>query len=400
MQYKNCVSMLGSYLIIALATTLIPTQAHGVTEKTLYNFKVHDGDDPDAALVLDTVGNLYGTTALGGAHRFGAVFELSPNGAGGWNETVLYSFTGGTDGSSPLCNLIFDTAGNLYGTAQKSGTYGFGTVFELSPNGAGAWNQTVLYSFTGGTDGANPISGLTMDSSGNLYGATFKLGVKSGTIFELSPSGGEWAESTIYQASALSAVIFDSTGNLYGTSAFGGTFGQGYVYELSPNPHGGWTPTVLYNFKASKDGHTPDSALKFDAAGNLYGTTTLGGAYNKGAVFKLTRNLRRRWQERLLHSFQGEPNDGYYPEAGVVFDAAGNIFGTTDQGGANNYFGTVFELTPQPTGIYKEKVLWNFAGTDGDVPSGGLILDKTGNLYGTAQSGGTRTAGVVFEVTP
>jgi uncharacterized repeat protein (TIGR03803 family) len=269
------------------------------------------------------------------------------------------------------------------------GANGDGVVFELSPAGK-SWKEIVLYSFTDRTDDARPVNNLIMDAAGNLYGATFY-----GAVFKLSPSGGKWTEQVIYDfgTNLEAGLTMDAAGNIFGT-----TFR--YVFELSPNGSGGWNPNVIYNFTgAPKDGSNADGTLVLDQAGNLYGTTTYGGAQNYGTVFKLSPG-KTGWTEKILYSFKGgKKNDGSDPFAGIVFDAVGNIYGTTEAGG-NSGAGTVFELVaPVGKGKYVEKVLWSFNGTDGNTPFASLILDSASKLYGTTTAGGSSNDGVIFEVT-
>jgi uncharacterized repeat protein (TIGR03803 family) len=210
------------------------------------------------------------------------VFELTPTAGGGWTEKVLYSFGNGTDGAYPLAGLIFDAARNLYGTTSGGGTYGDGTVFELTPAGGGGWTEKVLYSFGNGTDGSDPWAGL----------------------------------------------IFDAVGNLYGTTYGGGTYNYGTVFELTPTAGGGWTEKVLHNFNYNgTDGDYPYAGLIFDAARNLYGTTLGGGTYNSGTVFRVNA-VGGRVRVQVLHSF-GNGTAGWEPYAGLIFDAVGNLYGTT-----------------------------------------------------------------------
>src|ERR1035441_9689320 len=250
-------------------------------------------------------------------------------------EKVLYSFYGGTDGNGPEAGLIFDAAGNLYGTTGAGGTANTGTAFELTPTAGGGWTEKVLYSFGAyGTDGVVPYAGLIFDAAGNLYGTTY-------------------AGGTYYQ---------------YGT-----------VFELTPAAGGGWTEKVLHNFVANgTDGYYPWAGLAFDRFGNLYGTTSTGGTYEGGIVFELTPAGSGGWTETVLHRF-GNAMDGSGPLAGLIFDAAGNLYGTTSGGGT--YDGTVFELTPAGGGSWTEKVLWSFgSGTDGFAPQVGLVDRKSTRL--------------------
>jgi len=386
-------------LILALLSALLliatlPAQAQ--TETVLCNFTGgSDGGELKSSLIFDGAGNLYGTTYEGGLFGYGTVFELSPNGNGGWNERVLYSFTGGADGGYPYSNLIFDSEGDLYGTTIFAGANGYGVVFELSPVGA-SWTETVLHTFANSPDGANPWSGLIFDPAGNLYGTTWDGGSNgSGTVFELSPSGGSWAEQVIYEQGGNAGLTMNAAGDILGASVY-------TVFELSPNGNGGWNPTVLHTFCSGKDGCGALGTPVFDQAGNLYGTTEYGGGKNDGTVYKLSPRTKGKkkgeWREKILRSFNGKNGAG--PMAGIVFDAAGNIYGTTVAGGWRDY-GLVYELVaPVGKGSYKERLFWRFNFTDGLGPLGSLIWDSAGNLYGTTNYGGEAELGVVFELTP
>ena len=402
----------------------------GWTEKVLYSFNNNgtDGTNPEAGLIFDTAGNLYGTTYQGGTYSIGTVFELTPTAGGGWTEKVLHSFNkNGTDGAHPHAGLVMDAAGNLYGTTFANGTYNHGTVFELTRAAGGGWTEKVLYSFNNnGTDGTNPEAGLIFDTAGNLYGTTYQGGTYSiGTVFELTPTaGGGWTEKVLYSfnnngtdgTNPEAGVILDAGGDLYGTTYSGGTYNNGTVFELTPTAGGGWTEQVLHHFNLNgTDGANPEAGLIFDAAGNLYGTTDGGGAYGgfyggDGTVFELTPTAGGGWTEEVLHNF-GNSTDGINTHAGLIFDTAGNLYGTTDEGGAygnsdNAYgasgYGTVFELTPTAGGGWTEEVVhsFNFNGTDGASPHAGLIFDAAGNLYGTTTVSGTYSVGTVFELTP
>jgi uncharacterized repeat protein (TIGR03803 family) len=396
------------------AFELSPRQGGGWTETVLHSFNDNgtDANQPKAALILDGTGNLYGTTFSGGIHNLGAVFELAPNGSGGWTETVLHSFGNGTDGAEPVGGLILDGSGNLFGTTSEGGIHTFGAVFELSPRQGGGWTEAVLHSFNvNGTDGAFPDAGLILDA-GNLYGTTGGGGTGSvGTIFELSPrQGGGWTEAVLYSFNfdgtdgatpVFANLVSDSAGNFYGTTVEGGTYDSGTAFELTPNGGGGWTEKVLYNFGKNTDASIPYAGLIFDNVGNLYGTTVTGGIHGWGTVFELTPT-GGGWTEKVLHSFNFNGSDGAEPFGGLVFDAFGNLYGTTYVGGIHGN-GTVFELSPNGSGGWTEKVLhsFNFNGSDGAQPWAGLVIDAAGNLYGTTNEGGIYyIGGTVFELSP
>jgi uncharacterized repeat protein (TIGR03803 family) len=431
-QKKFWFTMSGILAVLAIAL-MLPTGAGAASKyKVLHRFtprKNGDGGGPYRGVIFDTKGNLYGTTLGGGASRYGTVFKLSPNSDGSWRETLLYSFSGGTDGSEPLAGLVFDAIGNLYGTTYLGGSEAngcesneCGTVFKLKSNPDGSWTESVLHRFTG-VDGGNPDAGLIFDDAGNLYGTTQVGGdfdcssnppVGCGVVFELTPnSNGSWTERVLATIGAhpIADLVFDRAGNLYGTAASGGDlacnapFGCGDVFELTPNSDGTWTPSYLHNFTGA-DGYEPTAPLVLDSVGNLYGTTYGGGSTacngvtsGCGVVFKLTPSSGDEWTEHVLHRFTGG-NDGANPVAGLIFGATGNLYGTAEVGGAYGY-GVVFELRRTSTG-WKERVLHAFVGKPAQTPFGGLTLDKAGNLYGTATlcGSGQRCEGVVFEITP
>ena len=334
------------------------------TEHVLQHFgPLPHGAFPDsAALTLDAAGNLYGVTTQGSKNDAGVVFELTKptGGATKWTETVLFHFNGEKHGGTPYGSVIFGTDGNLYGTTGYGGTSGAGTVFKLTPGNPGStWTESVLYNFTNGADGGYPYCTLVFDGSGNLYGTTLDGGnAGNGVVFEVSPpkSGGAWTEQVLHSFDSSTdgnfpraGVVLDASGNLYGTTENGGTNNWGTVFEVSP-PSGGstnWTETVLYSFGFDTDGGNPGySTLLFDASGDLYGTTQVGGTPRDGVVFKLAPPAKGKtnWTETTAYSFTGAP-DGGEPESGLIAGANGSLIGTTYQGGANNQ-GTVYQLTP------------------------------------------------------
>jgi uncharacterized repeat protein (TIGR03803 family) len=417
----------------------LSTHARAVsTEKVLYTFTGgNDGGLPVAGLIFDASGNLYGTTGGGGSptceggNGCGTVFELTAKTGGGWTEKVLYTFTGGSDGWAPEIALIFDSNGNLYGTALAGGnnvacTLGCGTVFELRPNGDGTWTETTIHSFAGGRGGQSPNAPLIFDQSGNLYGTTYYGGgascnVGCGTVFELTPNAGRWTHTVLHRftgndgANPRGGVILDKAGDLYGTTEGGGGngcsgHGCGTVFRLRRSTLR-WKESVLYRFSGDSDGAFPEAGLVQDMAGNLYGTTDQGGdmrcsvfgGAGCGTVFKM-HSSNGKWKQSVLHSFAGG-KDGTNPLGGVIFYNA-SLFGMTNVGGGNgcnggNGCGTVFELKHSKA-CWREKILHRFTGgKDGSHPVwGSPVFDAAGNLYGTTSNGGPDDQGTVFEATP
>jgi uncharacterized repeat protein (TIGR03803 family) len=337
--------------------------AGGWTEKVLHSFNDKDGQSPGAGLIFDAAGNLYGTTTNGGAYGYGTAFELIPAAGGRWTEKVLHSFNNnGKDGYGPGGSLILDATGNLYGTTSFGGPHNSGIVFELMPK-SGGWAEKPLHAFQdNGKDGYYPFSGLIFDTAGDLYGTTNSGGAYGyGTAFELVPiAGGRWTESIPHSFNIntdgcclTSNLIFNASGSLYGT-AMRGAYGYGTVFELTPAGGGSWSETTLYNFNIGTDGRNPLGGVIFDVAGNLYGTTADGGTGSCsasgafggcGTVFELTPTTGGSWTEKVLYSFKGDGTDGIIPPAGLTFDATGNLYGTTELGGAYGD-GAVFEITP------------------------------------------------------
>jgi uncharacterized repeat protein (TIGR03803 family) len=396
-------------IVVVLAASSLSLHA-GATETVIHSFSGTDGSQPAAALTPDGAGNYYGTTYGGGIYGFGTVFELSPSSGGGWSETVLYNFTGTADGSQPASSLVRDSGGNLYGSTGAGGSYcqpyGCGVIFELSKSGS-EWNETVLHDFTGGTDGGGP-NGVIMGDHGKLFGSAAAGGTSSnGVAFELSNSGGNWTQTVIYNFTGGTAggrnpngnLVFDSSGRLYGTTAFSGStgLGGGIVFRLNPSKSGVWTETLLHSF-GLLDGSDPNGGLVFDSAGNIYGTTQSGGntaycnRFGCGVVFKLSPMSGGGWKETVLYEFT-RGTDGGVPLAGLVMDSTGNLYGTTYGGGNPNFCGSqngcgvVFELSPGTSG-YTETVMHEFVSSDGAFSSAPLIRDSSGNLFGTTFNGG------------
>ncbi len=413
MSYKKFLAASSAAVMIVIVITLAPGACAQSKYKVLHRFTHHDGYGPYSALIIDAADNLYGTTPNGGTSNWGVVFKLAPNSDGSWTESVLYSFTGGDDGSYPdHPSLVFDTAGNLYGVTYGGGgvggcnSYGqgCGTVFELKSNLDGTWTEIVLHNFTDAEDGGWPEGTPIIDATGNLYGTTTQGGTYGeGTVFKLTPnSDGTWTESVLYSFTGgkdgdtpWSGVIFDKAGNLYGLAGYGGAHGYGVIFKLTPNSDGSWTESVLHPFTGGKDGANPGTnGLTFDTAGSLYGTAA-GGAYGYGNVFKLTPNTDGSWTERVLHQFKGG-KDGGSPAAGVVFDKVGNLYSTTVYGGTYGY-GVAFKLTREANGGWMERVLHPFKDAPAAYPYAGAVLDGAGNLYGATRGGKN---GTVYEITP
>ena len=328
------------------------------------------------------------------------------------SESVLHSFGSAGDGAYPFAGLTFDANGNLYGTASSGGSNsqcdgaGCGVVYRLTPAGGGNWNYGVLHSFTA-NEGGNPYSTVAIDRTGSLYGTTLYYASGCGTVFSLRPgSGGTWSESTVHRFTcgddgfSSYGVVFDNTGRLFGTAYAGGAYDHGLVYYLGHQSALSWDELVLHAFNGT-DGGSPSDNPIFDASGNMYGTTYEGGRALTGVVFKLSPSGGAGWSESVLYAFQGTGftagPDGVNPVAGVVFDAEGNLYGTCDYGGPAN-LGAVFELSPNGDGTWTETVLHTFSGgSDGGHPYAGVILDQQGNLYGTTQ-GTTGSNGTVYKL--
>jgi uncharacterized repeat protein (TIGR03803 family) len=327
---------------------LAPSGGGGWNYHTIFEFDGADGQGPLGNLMFDAAGNLYGTTNWGG--HWGNVYKLTPSSSGPWTETILYTFTGFTDGSNPQAGVVMDAAGNLYGTTLFGGDFQTGCVYKLSPNSDGSWNQSTLFSFPAIQHLAGSEAELIMDAAGNLYGTSLEGGTRSlGMVFELSPnSDGTWTESTIYNmvppGEVISAPLWmDSSGNLYGTTDTSSPTGSGTVFELTRNSDGTWTNHYLYEFgRKPGDGEVPDSGLTPDSSGNLYGTTYQGGAFNAGTVYRLRLGSNGKWSETVIYSFTGGA-DGGTPDSGAI-PVNGHLYGSTESGGSGG--GVVYDITP------------------------------------------------------
>ena len=396
---------LRAFLLWLLALSSILSLVRSAASQTfteLYPFNssgnLSDGAWPEAGVTRDAAGNLHGTTFFGGTGTgcdiyfggCGTVFKLDTAGT----ETVLHSFGDATDGSNPTARVILDASGNLYGTTAYGGADGHGTVFKVDIT---TGDETIVHSFGGAPDGANPNAGLVQDTAGNFYGTT-RYGGKGcngrgcGTVFEVSATG---QESILYRfgdvpdgASPLGGVALDSSGNIYGTTWLGGVHSLGTVFRLDSSG----TEKVLHSFAGGTDGANPMDAPVLDQSGNLFGTTSAGGPYF-GTLFMVDT----AGSESILYSFTGG-TDGAYPYSHLLVDTSGNLFGTASQGGCCGQ-GTVFEFSNGAlTALHGFSAAPNGTNSDGQIPMGGLITDSSGNLYGTAAEAGTYGWGSVFEL--
>jgi uncharacterized repeat protein (TIGR03803 family) len=395
-------------LVCAGMAVAAPAQ---IQYKTLHAY-AGDWFQPTAGVTLDGSGNLYGTTNQGPIGG-GVVFKLAPNSDGDWTESTLYTFP---DSGYSDAGVIFDAGGSLFGTTYEGGAHASGMVFKLTPMPDGSWAENDLYSFCSlqnCVDGEAAAGGLIFDAVGNLYGTTVGGGAQGfGVAFRLTPEpGGKWTESVLHSFgnindgySPYSSLVFDSAGSLYGTTVSGGSAGLGVVFQLTPNQNGNWEENIIHDFAGGHDGAAPVAGLILDGAGNLYGTTTQGGydncgSYSCGMVFELVPNADGNWQEKILHYFTGGA-DGGYPYAGLTFDPSGNLYGTASFGGNTTCgCGVVFTLVPNSNGGWKEELLHTFFGRPGAYPLGTPVFDAAGDLYGTT-AGSSVTGPSVFEIIP
>jgi len=380
-----------------VASASAPAQAQ--TYKVIHNFtaKGADGATPYGGPILDGSGNLYGTTYLGGRGGAGSVYKLSPNGPS-WKYTSLYSFKAGPDGSGPAFGSLAMWANRgLFGTTE--GGSNFGTAFAVC---ACAHAEVVIHGFGNAGDGAQPIGGVVFDSDGNFYGTTSLGGAfGNGTVFKATRHNGGWIENPIYSFASENdginppaGVTLDAHGNLYGTTSLGGALGFGTIYELSPSASG-WTETILHTFEAADDGANPVGGVIVDSGGNLYGTTFDGGIKGGGTIYELSPSASG-WTFTVLYSFVG----GYGgPYNKLTLGANGDLYGFTNAEGADG-LGSIFKLSPGASD-WTLITLHDFAGgLDGASPYGSVAVDAKGNVFGTAVVGGTDNQGVIFEITP
>lgn len=403
--------------LFAALTLLTPSLTQAQTYQVLHTFTGgQDGKSPESGLIMDRAGNFYGTTDLGANQSClggcGTVFRISPRGI----LTTIYSFHG-QDGDYPLANVTIASDGTLYGTTEFGGAFGAGNIYRLQPparataNAAGTWSETVLYTFGPINNGlgVEPWYGpLIFDGAGNIYGTASAGGTGPcatggcGTVFQLSPSNGDWRYSVLYRftceadsAVPFSGVILDAAGRLYGTTHGDSRCNDGTLFQLIP--HGStWSNNTLHTFLGRGDGDVPLGGLIMDAAGNIYGATTDGGAGGGGVIYELSPT-GDGWTFTTLHSLTGSPGGG--EESALTMDAAGNLYGTAGYDGAFHW-GSIFKLT-RNNGSWSYTDLYDFTGgADGAVPNGKIALDSSGNLYGTASYAGQNNNGVAWELTP
>ena len=396
-------AILGAFFLQVIA--LQPAQAQ--TYNVIYNFTGDlGGATPYAGPTLDAFGNLYGSTNLGGADGSGSVYRLTFNGTS-WVYTTLYSFLGTPDGAGPAFgSLAIGPDNRLYGTTEGGGV--FGTVWSAQPAATTcpavscSWKDTVLHRFGNGLDGSQPIGGVVLDADGTVYG-TNNLGGTSGNgaVFKVTRSGLIWNETLIYSfvggtdaVNPVAGVSLDASGDVFGTTSFGGANGVGAVYQLVHSQEG-YRESVIYNFQGADDGQIAVGGVILDQAGNLYGTTFDGGVNGGGTVYELSPS-RQGWTFTVLYSFTG----GYGgPYNNLTWDANGNLYGATNGDGAFG-LGSVFKLTPGSNG-WTLTDLHDFAGgNDGASPYGAVAVDAHGNVFGTGAVGGTDNQGVAWEITP
>ena len=414
--FRPLLRLILSATLVVLTAGTSPAQ----TIKILHDFGVSatDGNIVPSPLLKDTAGNLYGMTSAGGAHNMGTVFRLSPTSTGGFKETVLYSFKGGSlDGALPQGPLVRDSAGNLYGVTESGGINatvcsfsggppGCGVIFKLTPSSTGIWTETVLHHFTG-ADGGNSFAGMVQDRMGNFYGVTSVGGSTGlGVVYKLSLTSTGWRETVIHSFTGNAdgaapfmfetALTLDGLGNIYGSTYQGGAAGAGVVFKLTPQASGTWTEKILYTFKGGADGSEPATGVILDKRGNVYGTTWKGGTQpGSGTVFELS--AANDYAKTVLHDFNVLTDPAKSTPHTLIFDANGNLFGTTEY--------ALYKLTHESSG-WSETVLWVFD-TSQDQGANTVyapaIMDAQGHFWGTTLWGGQAgplTGGTAWEIIP
>ncbi len=401
---------LAAIIAMVMLVSVTAPVAYAQTYVNLATFTGNNGTNPNPRLVADAAGNLYGTTfygGYGGAFGPGTVFKLTHH-SYGWALTTLYEFHGHADGLQPWGGVVFGPDGALYGETYQGGTYGYGVVYKLQPRASACrtapcfWQETVLYNFTGGNDGGDPQGDLAFDSAGNLYGTTLNggPGQNYGVVYRLTPSHGMWSESTVHAFNSadgshpIDGVVLDAAGNLYGLTDAGGAHSLGGVYELSYGVSG-WTETVLHDFAGGSDGTDP-AGLTIDGAGNVYGETGGGGANNYGTVYQL-QAVNGGFNYSIIYNYNSQSGNPV-PVTSLTADSAGNLYGCNVSAGPN-VFGVAFKLTPAQ-GSWNFTLLYNFSEDQGYQMNAKPLLDSQGNIYGVASSAGGDYDGSAWEITP
>jgi uncharacterized repeat protein (TIGR03803 family) len=408
-------------ILIFIWTILLTPYGWCQSETILYSFNI-DQAYPQG-VTLDERGNLIGASVgliylAPAPGAYGEVFELRPS-RYGWQYNTILQFTGdsdgdgGIEGASPISAVTIDAAGNLYGSTDNGGAYGFGVEYKLSPSKSGNWDEAVMRMNDPAIGWG--FAGVVLDSAGNAYSSTC---TGPGYIYQMAPQPeGGWDTNVVYASQAFAegdcynnTPYIDAAGNLFGSSTFGGSncngdgLGCGIIYELSPEAGGQWNYQVIHTFEGA-DGTFPETTPVQDADGNLYGTTTYGGKHNHGTVFELTKTANG-WKLHVLHSFNDNGKDGYDVGPELTWDSKGNLWGVTSSGGIYD-LGTVFEMSPLGEGRWHYQIVHDFRGAsmfyvDGSLPScdGGLAIDKAGHIYGATRQGGLYGYGTAFEITP
>ncbi len=397
--------MMSLSVCTALAATMAALSAQGQPKfQIVHAFgQPGDGQGPYSSIVFDQQGNMYGTAVGSGAYNFGVVFELTPNLAGGWDETIVHAFRGQTsDGAYPESGVTVGQASTLYGTTQMGGEYGYGTVYEIEAN-AGGWTENVLHSFKLSDHVKDPFAGVVQNAAGDLFG-------NGGGVFEMVPENGGWTFTTICSQNICSYTDYGglallNSGILYGDTASGGPYHVGSVYAVVPG-NGGWAAHTLFAFGAYKyDGQEPVSAQLASHNGSIYGVTGQGGLHECGesgcgTIYKLSRSSDGAVAETILYNFKNIASLGLGPGSNVIIDDGGNLYGVMGGGGAACGCGVVYRLSPTQSGEWNYAVLHTFVGTDGILPNANLTFGPDGNLYGTTVGGGAYGGGVVFQISP
>ena len=394
------IALMAGTVLLAVAVPGAQAQTYSV----LHTFTDgSDGAGPQSGLTADGAGNFYGVAVQGGPYNLGVAFRFSHSGAG-WTLSPIYGFRGGSDGAGPYGAMVFGPDGALYGTTFSGGaSCNCGTVFKLTPPASVChsvscpWTETVLYRFSG-PDGLEPRRALVFDRAGNMYGTTLQGGAYGwGVVYELSPSGNEWTESVLWNFTGgfdgenpLCSLLLDSAGNLYGTAPTGGYNNLGTVFELSPSGSG-WSMSQIYSFDGQGNGSTPYGGLAFDAQGNLYGSTAHGGQFDAGVAFEMSPT-GGGWAYTLMNDFVTSG-----PQDSPALDAAGNVYFVCTTCGYSGYDAKFTDNN----GVWTWSLLHGFTGGGGaTLPVGTLAFDASGNIYGMTYDGGSTNDGVIYEITP